>query len=348
VKRLGVFQINLDQKKILFEYLFNFIFGIEFLFLLSLNIIFLFLSKNKYINFFYYLFIASIISPIFFFSVLDKGVDYYHFFNWIVICGFLFPLISILFYIDTKFYKHLKLYHYNSIIFLFIFGAILYFNINNYSNFKSKANNQYSERFEMNEATNFISQNSLFNKKNIEILNLNVELSIWLMLNDYNNFSILPLSFWTPKTDLMIENELFSTIKFLGLDNNNFYDLIKNKKSSWRFKNEFVYDYFGRKYLANSLVFSNDNSSEFNEIEKSYIQSNNLLSSHQIIIPKSEMYRLLNKFENHNKIINPDIVIIDNKNDLIIDKFENNDYCLIFENNKFKFYVNKLLKYKCL
>ena len=111
---------------------------------------------------------------------------------------------------------------------------------------------------------------------------------------------------------------------------------------------EFVYDYFGRKYLANSLVVSNDNSSEFNQIEKTYIQSNNLLSSHQIIIPKSEMYRLLNKFENHNKTINPDIVIIDNKNNLIIDKFENNDYCLIFENNKFTIFSNKILNLNCL
>ena len=69
------------------------------------------------------------------------------------------------------------------------------------------------------------------------------------LLNDYNNFSIIPVSFWTPKTDFMIEEDLISSMKFLGLSNDNFHSLIKNKKKSWRFKNEFTFNYFGRKYF---------------------------------------------------------------------------------------------------
>ena len=347
-KRLGLFYINADQKKILFEYLFNFFFGIEFLFLFFLNTFFLFLSKNKNINLFYYLFIASTISPVFFFSVLNKGVDYYHFFNWIVISGFLFPLISIIHYIDNKSLRHLKSYLYKSLIFLFIAGSLFYFNLNNYLDFKIKTNNDTLKRYEINEATNFISQNLLFNKKDINILNLNYELSIWLILNNYNNFSILPVTFWTPKTDHMIEEELFSSMKFLGLTKNDFYNLIKNEKGSWRYRNDFNYFYWGRKYLANSLVVFNNDESEFNKIEKIFIESNNLLSSHQIIIPKSEMSRLLNEFENYNKIISPDIVILDHEDNQKIDKFKNSDYCLIFNNNKFSIYSNKILNPGCL
>ena len=344
IKRMGVFSINTYQKKILFEYLYNFIFGIEFLFLFLLNTVFLFLSKNKLLKIFYYLFISSIISPIFFFTFLDKGVDYYHFFNWIVITGFLFPFMSILYFLDRKFLKYFKRFQYKNLIFLGIFGFLFYFNLNNFVNFKTLATNEHLKRYELNETTNFISQNHLFDNKKIKILNINYKLSIWFLLSDYNNFSIIPVSFWTPKTDLMLEEELISSMKFLGLSNDNFYSLIKNKKKSWRFKNEFTFNYFGRKYLANSLVTFNNDISDYTKIEQSFILSNNLLNSHQVIIPKSEINRLLNKFKKQNKIINPDIVILNNK----INKFDNNNFCLIFKNNSFLIYSNRKLNPECL
>ena len=280
--------------------------------------------------------------------ILDKGVDYYHFFNWIVITGFLFPLISTLYFLDNIVVKYLKAHQQKSLIFIFIFCSLFYFNLNNFLNFKTKASNESLKRYELNEITKFIYKNELFEKKNIEILNLNYELSIWLLLNDFNNFSIIPVSFWTPKTDYTIENELISSIKFLGLDKKNFNDLIENKMKSWRFKNEFVFNYFGRKYLANSLVSFNNNNSDYTQTEKNFMLSNNLLISHQVIIPKSEIDRLLKKFEKDSIIINPDIVIIDNEVDKKIDKFNNDDFCLIFKNNRFSIYSNNKSNPKCL
>ena len=76
--------------------------------------------------------------------------------------------------------------------------------------------------------------------------------------------------------------------------------------------------------------------------------SNNLLISHQVIIPKSEIDRLLKKFEKDSIIINPDIVIIDNEVDKKIDKFNNDDFCLIFKNNRFSIYSNNKSNPKCL
>ena len=101
-------------------------------------------------------------------------------------------------------------------------------------------------------------------------------------------------------------------------------------------------------YVISSVFVFNNDESEFNKIEKIFIESNNLLSSHQIIIPKSEMYRLLNEFENYNKIISPDIVVLDHEDNQKIDKFKNSDYCLIFNNNKFSIYSNKILNPSCL
>jgi hypothetical protein len=223
-----------------------------------------------------------------------------------------------------------------------------YFSLVNISNLKANSIKDHTKRTKLSDAIEYISQNNFNTNKSLEILNFNYEMSIWLLLNDYKNFSIIPVSFWTPKTDVMLEEELISSIKFLGLDKNNFYQLIKNQQGSWRFKNNFVYDYFGRKYMANSLVVFNNDQSDFNQSELDFIKSNNLLISHQIIIPKSEIKRLLYKFDSFNKDISPDIVILDINDKLKIDKFENKNYCLIFNNDKFKIYSDKLLNYKCL
>ena len=348
IKRLGVFTINADQKRILLEYLYNFIFGVEFLFLFLINIIFLILSKNKFLNIFYFVFISSIVSLIFFFTVMNKGVDYYHFFNFIIITGFLFPVISSLYYLDTKFIKYFKALQYKVLIFLILFGFLFYSNLNNFIDFKKKKSNEYLNRYELNQITNFVSQSDLFENKNTKILNINYELSVWFLLNDYNNFSIVPVSFWTPKTDFMLEEDLISSMKFLGLNKDNFYDLIKNKKKNWRFKNEFTFQYFGRKYLANSLVFFNNDFSDYTKTEKNFILSNSLLNSHQAIIPKSEIIRLLNKFDEQTITINPDIIILDKEVNKNIDKFKNDTFCLIFKSNRFKIYSNNKLNRECL
>ena len=100
--------------------------------------------------------------------------------------------------------------------------------------------------------------------------------------------------------------------------------------------------------ISNSLVVFNNDKSDFNQSELDFIESNNLLISHQIVIPKSEIKRLLYKFDNFNKDISPDIVILDVNDHLKLDKFENVNYCLIFRNDKFKIYSTKQLNYKCL
>ena len=146
----------------------------------------------------------------------------------------------------------------------------------------------------------------------------------------------------------MLEEDLISSMKFLGLNKDNFYDLIKNKKKNWRFKNEFTFQYFGRKYLANSLVFFNNDFSDYTKTEKNFILSNSLLNSHQSIIPKSEIIRLLNKFDEQTITINPDIIILDKEVNKNIDKFKNDTFCLIFKSNRFKIYSNNKLNRECL
>ena len=347
IERLGVFYLNSNQKIILFEYLTKFFFGKNFIFLFLLNTTFFFMIMHKPIKIFYFLFLASILSPIFFFSLFDKGVDYYHFFDCIVITGFLFPIITSLYLINSKVFKFLSNRDLKNLMKIFLILIIFYFNISNTLKFKDRAEKTNLKRNNLTEVINFIYKNDFLKDKNLEIFNLNVELSTWFLLKDYKNFSLLPVSYWTPKTNEILEEELISSMKFLKLDRTDFYNLIKNELKSWRFKNEFVYIFFGRKYLANSLVTFDNNASDFEDIEKKYIASNNLIITHQVIIPKTEIRRLLNKFDDVNTAINPDIVILDKDGYLKITELQNNNYCLIFNNEAYKIYTSKKLKSEC-
>lgn len=348
MQRLGVFKINTDQKFILLKYFFNFIFNINFIFLFFINSLFYILLKSKITKVLYFLFISSTIAPLFFFLFFSRGVDYYHFFGWIVVCGFLFPIIASLDLIKDKIFLPYLDRKFNTFFLMsLIILMISYFNISNGIRYKNEFERLTSDRNELNQVVNFIKENEFFMNKNSKIFNLNEKLSIWLLLENYKNFSIIPISFWTPKKDNILENELISTVKFLKLDEYDFLNLIKNELKSWRYQNPFVRKFFGRKYMANSLVTFNNDISDFSEIERKYILSNNIISTHQVIIPKSEIQRLLEKYKNFEKEINPELMIIDAKSFVNSNKFKSDKYCLVFNNNRFSIYIHKKLKKEC-
>jgi hypothetical protein len=347
IQRLGVFYLNSEQKIITLKYLSKFFLGKNFIILFLLNTFLFLMLKHKTVVIFYFLFLSSILSPIFFFIISNKGVDYYHFFNLIVITGMLFPLISIFYLLNFKAFKLLNNLRIKKLVNFFTILMILYFNISNGLKFVDNAKKPNIKRNNISEVINYIHNSDFLKNKNLEILNLNVGISTWLLLNDYKNFSLLPVFFWTPKKTETLENELISSLKFLEIDTDDFYNLIKNKRKSWRFKNEFVYNYFGRRYLANSLVTFNNDKSDFEDIEKKYIDSNNLIITHQVIIPKSEIKRLLNKFETVEKIITPDVIILDKDGPIHLKNFKKNDYCVVLDNEFFSIYVSKKLKIKC-
>jgi len=213
VERLGVFYLNPDQKIILFQYLENFFLGKKFIFLFILNTAFLFLRSNKPIKIFYLLFLSSILSPILFFFLFDKGVDYYHFFDWVVITGVLFPVISTLYLIDKNFLQLLKNDNLKNFIKFLLLIIIIYFNTSSGLKFNDSATKNKLNRNSLNEVTIFFKENDFIKNKNLEILSLNIPLTTWLLLSDYNNFSLIPLTFWTPKTNETLENELISSLK---------------------------------------------------------------------------------------------------------------------------------------
>ena len=82
--------------------------------------------------------------------------------------------------------------------------------------FLSKYNQK--EKNDLMELTSFIESNNKKIRQNIKSLTFDFDASLFLIMKDYNNFNLVPVSFWTSKTTLDIEKDLILTfIKSPGL-----------------------------------------------------------------------------------------------------------------------------------
>ena len=347
LQRIGLVEINYEQKKILIKYLINFFTRFEFLLLLFICSFIFLLNNNKALNTFYLLFISTIISAIFFIVVYNKGIDYYHFFNWILTSGLLYLILSLIFIFNKYFLSNIDK---NKLIVLQIFFGLLfiiYFNFSVILKKNNSFNNNLENRNELKHLVSFFTENKSLLSKNHEILTLNYNFSLWLILNDYKNFSFVPVSFWTSKKTSQIENDLISAFRALKLNEDDFIEFLSNKKKGTRFKNPEVERFYDRIYLANQLR-TFDKKEFYTKEEVIYINKNSPLISHQLIIPKNEFLRLKEKFLNINQKADPKIIVLDsynqvlNKNNVKID-----EYCLIYESKDYLVLFSKKLLTNC-
>ena len=142
--------------------------------------------------------------------------------------------------------------------------------------------------------------------------------------------------FSTPKKDFMIEEDIYSTFKKLGLKKENFEIFIENRKSKWRYMNSGITKYVAHKYQANSLVTYKD-TEDFEEHELEHIRKSSPVLHQQSIIPKFELNRLRKGFENYeNKESTSDIIVLNKKDKFIfsINLFIFFSICKIFFSKK--------------
>ena len=94
-----------------------------------------------------------------------------------------------------------------------------------------------------------------------------------------------------------LEQNFVENLKFLNINKIDFYfDIISNKKGSWRYNNEFVKYFSWYKYQANSLItFKNTNDFKYDEAE--FIKKSSPTKTQQIIIPQFEINRLLDLYD---------------------------------------------------
>ena len=343
-ERMGIIYMDVDKKKIMLDYLFNFLLQLEFILLLIVNTIFFLFFKKKIFQIFYFFFISTIFSTIFFISLSPSSMDYYHFFNWILTSGTVSLCIVFLYFFDKSIISLQKINKQKLIATLIILLILINYNLS--YDLKSNNNNNNSRK-NLDQLTKFIQNDEILSKKDNEILTLNYRLFLWLALNDFNNFYIVPNSFWTSKKTSIIENELITTFKFLNLSDDDFVDFFKNVKTGYRYNNINTKTYFERLYLANKLRTYSD-ISNFNIEHQSFIKKTSPLYSHQSIIPNNEFLRFKNKFNKLNKEINSKIVILDNSDKIINKHFLNpNNYCLRYKNIKYLIYISTSIINDC-
>lgn len=345
MQRIGVINIDTKQKIILLKYFFNFIFKIEFLLLFLILTIINFKYDKIILQISYLFFLSTIISTLLFIIISSRGVDYYHFYSWIISSGFLMLFFTVaVFFNDKVFFKFNEK---KNLIIIIILLSISYINYSMINEKKNSNKNNIKSKIELNKLVNFFESMKYEFKKDYEILNLNEKFGIWLILNEFSNFTIVPNSFWTSKTNKAIDKELISIFKFLNLDVNYFLEFISNQERGYRYKNIYVQRLYDRVYLANSLkTFDKNNNYTNNELE--FIGRSSPLISHQLIIPKNEFVRFKNDYINNLDVINPEIIVFDAnvsafKKASISDSF----YCQIYSSNEFKVYIQKKIFNKC-
>jgi len=203
-----------------------------------------------------------------------------------------------------------------------------------YSSLKSdESYMQYRKNFSL--ITKEIRNKNTFDN----IVTFDNRLVIWATLH---NFKEIPLmsGVLTTVSNKAIENELFSTFKLLGLNEDNFLEIFKNKKLSWRFLNRYTQIFFWFRYSANSLTTHND-SIDFDKNDLDFIKKISPLHAHSIAIPNSEFVRFKDdfiRFKDSSKNNTNYVVIFDEKMIKMIKK-EFNSECYI-ANNKNLFFLS--------
>jgi len=348
--RQCVYGLDLENKLTLLKFYLNQFLEIGFIIILlsviSSTIWFNFKNnkRRKFINLFCILFLSSVLNPLFFITISSKACVFYHFNNLIIVTGILFFIFIILIYLEKFLISFCidKLYKALNLILISLLSISFY--LSSFKNFQDTSYKNLREEF------NYVSKKlkKIDKIENISILTFDTDFMIWAILNDVKYLSLIN-GLFTSKTDKMIEEDIFSAFRILGLNENNFDKFIDNKndKSNWRYLNLNISTFFFYKYQANSMITYN-NMQEFLKDEKEFIKKSSPILHQQSIIPKSELERLKNKFKNFdNYDLKPNFLILNTSNNFYnISELDLADYCLEYKGKNFILFKQKN-KYMC-
>ena len=337
---VGVTSLDIAKKIELLTYLFKKIFDIKFLFLTFLMIISTFIlmklnieTLKKKIVFLCLLFISGLISPFFFILISPSISEIYHFLNWTIIIS-IFVIITNLILI-LNFYMTKNISKVFSYFFLFFF--LFLFQIHNYQNIK---NSDISLRDDFYKLQVLINKNE---EKFNHIMTFIPRAQVMLMMQNKRKFSTIESSFSSLNFD-QLEKSFILNLKFIGIKKEDFIKILENKKGTWRYNNEFLRYLSWYRYQANSFKTFNE-TNDFSSSELSFISTTSPTRTQQILIPKFEIKRLKNLFNNfkaNKDFNNPDLIIL--KNNSLISQYANLDdknYCEIKGYQTLKIYLNK-------
>ncbi len=310
--RIGVININFEQRIYLISYFLSNFKKISFLVLMLTSVLFYLLSNLKYkkiningLNILFYLIISNIISIIIFILFSPKVVSLYHFID-IFIFSIIFYiltniLIIILFLIDKINLKNNFIFNNTPFITIFF---LLIFNFYTISNYTKK---NFISIKSFNEVKKFLKSYKLTNTKKILFtFDLRI-MNLWLFLDNKN--LIVSEGFSNVNTDKQIEINLINSLKSIGWTYKDFSNFISIGKTDVR-NNNLMY-LFIYKYQANSLYTFSNSENYINDFRKKIKNISPFRAQNQVI-PEDEKMRMLELFKNldEEKDLFPDVIIL--------------------------------------
>jgi len=170
------------------------------------------------------------------------------------------------------------------------------------------------------------------------LLTFETNLMIWAIMNDVKYLD-LQKSIFTPKKDFMIEEDIFSAFRKIGLNEKNFEFFIQNRESEGMYRNPHMTKFAYYKYQANPLI-TFKKSKDFENHELEHIKNTHLLLQQQQIIPRFELQRLRDDFKKFDKeLIYPELIILNMKDDFIVQSdLKIEKYCNVYSGKIFQMY----------
>ncbi len=343
-ERIGVIQLNVQQKIYLLKYYLMNLLRIEFLILfISSSTTYYYLnkcfdnSKNQIskLNNFFYFFLISIISPIIFFLISPKLISIYHFLGVFIFASIFYLFLSFCFILNIKFKLKEKISSKN--LFKIILMLIIFILNTQIANINIKKNKKLVNEFQniqiFLEDKNFIQSKQKLFTNDLRIMNL------WMLNN--NKQLIVTDGFTNSLKDSQIEFNLISNLKNFGISEKSFKKLISYSKPEIR--NDFLMRLFAYKYQANSL-YTFTKLDSYHKKLLPIIKSTSPFRVQLQIFPETEKERFYKYFKNiklKNHILS-DIVIINKVGSFKNFSIPNKNYELLLSLDFYDVYLKKL------
>jgi len=342
LKRFGLIDSNLEIKIILLKHFFNKtingIFILLVLFFIATYVV-IYKRRNNYkINKFIFFFgITNLFSLFLMTLILPKIQHLYHYVNIYIINFF---LIIFLFFLQILKNNLIRLN--NNIIYFFILLIIVNYNIFYIFNEKQYLNEEYMDnRQDLSLIIKKLEKDKVLDEINKDLLIFDGHFFTYLKFLNKKDFVLSP-GIYSSNNNFEQEDALIRSLKFIGFDKKMFANFIKNEISNNKYQNKNMQTYFLHRYQANTLT-TFQNTENFTTKELNYIKNSSPLFVHQSIIPKDELIRIINRFENSNEKlpISPDLILI-NRNEKFRDiNFQNKEYCRIYNSNLRQVFIKR-------
>lgn len=322
--RIGMIEIDLKDKIYLNKFFFNSILRPEPLLIFFTCILLTFFILKKFdneklfnrINIFFYLYIASILTPFLFITLSPKVIAMYHFADYIMMNGLLY--IIIVFISISNFY--FKRFNENNLIkFFSILVIFTLISLQNYNTLKVSGNRDHVNKFNQ-----IITDKNILNSK-INLFTNDIFFSQTWLLNNNPNL-IISDGFTNAIKDEQIVNNLIKGLKLIGVNSDEFRKIINFKGKTHHGRNPLTTLLFNYKYQANKFrKFSEDD--QYTSSENYWIKKMSPLRVMINFLPKDEKELMFRKFDQEKNVKNnfgKFFVVINT--DLISNFFMNKNY----------------------